>query len=143
MHYWYSNKEKDGAFWEGEIFQSVLVPLSITFLSPIRPFAFSGHATTPTNMTMMFRNGKNRLTLEGIVSSLNVKTSKNDSQYKIKRKCMWNWYWRASTQILGKYPIFRCWPFLTYFEVNNWNFAILLSTCSFHFLIPFCHCWSI
>ena len=33
---------------------------------------------------MMFRNGKSRLTLEGIVSSLNIKHFKNDSEYKIK-----------------------------------------------------------
>ena len=47
----------------------------------------------------MYVNGKSRLKLEDIVSSLNVKYFKSDIEYKIKitqRKCMWNCYLRAS-----------------------------------------------
>ena len=41
-------------------------------------------------------------------------------------------------QILRKYSIFSCLLFFYIFVVNSWNLAILLmSTCSFHFWIPF------
>ena len=70
---------------------------------------------------MMFRNGNSRLTLEGIVSNLNIDYFKNDSEYNFSMEVYVKMIVESKdcspvVQILKKYPIFCCLLFFTYLK---------------------------